>query len=1304
MSQRSLLQYSDSVPVLFTVLATLGLAMLAVLGNVLAMPLAFGVVFIFGSVFTMLAVVLFGPLSAMLVGCAGGLYTWVLWGHPYALLILTLEPLAVGLLYQRRRVNLVLADMAFWLILGAPLVILFYSQFIGLPWSAVLQIALKQPLNGVFNALLAGLLVIGARLLWPRFRLPGSLRMGDLIFHVVLATILLAGSLPLVYTSDQQHAELEKQLQIELTGILDHLALRMEWHASEGRLDLDEAMARERLRPEMGLAVIDSAGEILTRRGQMDSLDDTQGTLVQRPTGLRIWIPEGDAALMKRWKQGRYRLAVPVSAAGLGQVMVEAPAAPLVAALEAGSSVLFGFLGLLLLIGIAVATVLSHWLSRPLRELETLGKRLADTVARGIEPQLPNNPLREYNDLSIRLQSMAQSLAASFAELRAIQTGLEEQVALRTQQLERLSQVARQSTNGVIITDIDGQVQWVNEGFTRISGYPLDEMLGRKPGNLLQGAQTDPDTVVRIRAAVAARQPFNESLVNYTRSGEPYWINIDCNPLTDNHGQVYGFMAIESDITAQKRAEDALQLSNLRLRSLFELSPLGIALNDMASGDFLELNDALIAPTGYTREEFLALSYWDLTPQEYADQEQAQLESLKSIGRYGPYEKEYIRKDGSRYPVLLNGVTVEDPGGTRIWSIIQDISERKQTEQAIRDQAQQNQAIVDNIVDGIITIDVRGIIASANPAALRIFGYSPEDVIGKNVSMLMPEPQSRAHDNYMHNCLVTGVARVVGVNREMEGRRRDGALFPIELAVSEVSCQNQPMFIVMVRDITERKRVERMKSEFVSTVSHELRTPLTSISGSLGLLLGGAMGELPPTMHPLLEIAHKNSQRLSYLINDLLDMEKIVAGKMRFDLQEIALMPLVEQALTANRGYGEARQVRFELTERIAHSIEVRVDTQRLQQVLANFLSNAAKFSPENGLVEVGVRRRSTSARIWVRDHGSGIPTEFRSRIFEKFSQADASDTRQRGGTGLGLAITKELVERMGGAVGFESIPGEGATFWTELPILRREAADTLAAQPSPDQANSGHGSLVLVVEDDADVAQLLSLMLTRAGYCSRIATSGGQALHHLAEADVAAMTLDLQLPDIHGLEVIRQVRQNPRTSKLPIIVVSASVAEEGKLAINGDLSLVEWLPKPLDEQHLVSVLVKSLPNDQVSHPQILHIEDDPDLHHVIKTMMGNRYRFDHAATLADARARLTRTDYDLAILDLTLPDGSGWDLLPLIRSQKSQPQILILSSMEVSQTEAQKVEAVLLKSQITPGKLLNALGGRIKRHQESLS
>lgn len=239
-------------------------------------------------------------------------------------------------------------------------------------------------------------------------------------------------------------------------------------------------------------------------------------------------------------------------------------------------------------------------------------------------------------------------------------------------------------------------------------------------------------------------------------------------------------------------------------------------------------------------------------------------------------------------------------------------------------------------------------------------------------------------------------------------------------------------------DITERKRIEQMKNEFVSAVSHELRTPLTSISGSLGVVVGGMLGELPGNIKNMLSIAHKNALRLTLLINDLLDMEKLLAGKMVFDMRTQLLLPIVEQSLEGNAAYADTFGIRLALQANIG-DVCVHLDTQRLQQVLANFISNAVKFSPPGGQVELQVTREGMQVKIAVVDHGPGISDEFRARIFQKFSQADASDSRQRGGTGLGLAISKAFVERMQGTIGFASEAGKGATFFAVFPVYAGE-------------------------------------------------------------------------------------------------------------------------------------------------------------------------------------------------------------------------------------------------------------------------
>jgi PAS domain S-box-containing protein len=484
-----------------------------------------------------------------------------------------------------------------------------------------------------------------------------------------------------------------------------------------------------------------------------------------------------------------------------------------------------------------------------------------------------------------------------------------------------------------------------------------------------------------------------------------------------------------------------------------------------------------------------------------------------------------------------------------------DITERNHAVRAQHENEARLAAILDNVLDGIITINEQGIVESFNKSAEKIFGYAAAEVIGRNIKMLMPEPYHSEHDGYLHNFTSTGRKKIIGIGRQVVGRRRDGSTFPMDLAVSEMHLGDKRMFSGIVRDITERVRIERMKSEFISTVSHELRTPLTSIRGSLGLIVGGVAGTLPAQANSLIDIAHKNCERLILLVNDILDMEKIEAGKMEFQSAPIELLPLLKQALEGNRSYGEQFGVSFELSGE-SPELKVHVDANRLQQVLANLLSNAAKFSPQGDTVLIVVTADRERVRVAVSDHGSGIPAAFQSQIFQKFAQADASDTRKKGGTGLGLSITRAIVEQMGGRIGFTSEPNVLTTFWVEFPIC-------LGTTPHiADEKREDIKPRVLICEDDQDVASLLSMMLEQSGLDTDIASNAMQAKQLLALHVYAAMTLDLGLPDQSGISLIRELRSNKQTANLPIIVVSAN-ADKGRKELNAEaFSVVDWIVK----------------------------------------------------------------------------------------------------------------------------------------------
>jgi PAS domain S-box-containing protein len=322
---------------------------------------------------------------------------------------------------------------------------------------------------------------------------------------------------------------------------------------------------------------------------------------------------------------------------------------------------------------------------------------------------------------------------------------------------------------------------------------------------------------------------------------------------------------------------------------------------------------------------------------------------------------------------------------------------------------------------------VDGYFKQLNPAWERVLGWTVEELKARPFSEFV-HPDDLGATSAERRRLRLGGGTVDFENRY---RTKDGAYRWLSWRATAVP--EQGLIHAVARDVDEQKRVEQMKNDFVSVVSHELRTPLTSIRGSLGLIAGGVAGPLPEKARTLVEIAAKNCERLVRLINDILDIEKIESGEMGLRFAPVELMPLIEQAVEANRAYAEGLGVELRIAEGV-DGVRVWADADRLLQVMANLLSNAAKFSPRGGVVEVAVSRAAGEARVAVTDHGRGIPSEFQGRVFEKFAQADSSSTREKGGTGLGLSISRAIVERHRGRIGFTSEPGVATIFFFDLP------------------------------------------------------------------------------------------------------------------------------------------------------------------------------------------------------------------------------------------------------------------------------
>jgi PAS domain S-box-containing protein len=538
--------------------------------------------------------------------------------------------------------------------------------------------------------------------------------------------------------------------------------------------------------------------------------------------------------------------------------------------------------------------------------------------------------------------------------------------------------------------------------------------------------------------------------------------------------------------------------------------------------------------------------------------------------------------------------------------------------------AGQLRRIVDAAKDGIVTTDGGGLITSANPAAEALFGYTDGTLFGRPVAVVLPGLQ-----------LGGASAARVTTGTELEGVRQDGSRFPAELSVSTVASDGGRAFVVIVRDVTERRAVERMKDEFVATVSHELRTPLTALRGHVELVLDGDAGPVTDLQRRFLQVATQSADRLGALINDLLDVAKIEAGRVQLRRELVDLGAVVREVAATFRMEATRRGLAFQ--EELAELPRVVGDRDRLIQVFGNLVSNAIKYTPA-GVVGVSARPTYGAVEVVVHDTGVGMTPEEQRQLFTKFFRSRDRRGHDPGGTGLGLVIAKGIVEGHGGTLAVESEPGVGTRFRVALPAVGGPAGEGAE--------HERQAATVLVVDDEVAIRDLLLEYLQLWNYGAVPARDGAEALELARRLKPDLIILDVGMLPMSGLDVLRQLKQDPATRAIPVLLHSVADEPEQLLA----LGAADFLPKPVSGARLRETVLRTL--DQTPVPLFVLDGDDARRDRVRRALEETGLDVNPPRTLAEAMA-IPPAPPPVIVLGPRLADGES---APLLARWSSDP------------------------------------------------
>lgn len=481
---------------------------------------------------------------------------------------------------------------------------------------------------------------------------------------------------------------------------------------------------------------------------------------------------------------------------------------------------------------------------------------------------------------------------------------------------------------------------------------------------------------------------------------------------------------------------DALTEATRKERAVIENSADVICSIDI-DGKFVAVSPASSTMFGFAPDELMGKRFIDLIIPEDVQETIKAVRAIRAEQATMNFENRIKRKDTNTVTVLWSAYWSESERS--MFCVAHDITERKLAEEATKASEKRIRTIIENMLVGLIIISPEGIIESVNPRTEQIFGFTSSQMVGRHLMSLFIEAKlyslnSREDLNsFMENMFHKALNHV----GEFDAMKQTGEDFPIELSLSEFNMADGRFFLANILDVSERREVERLKKEFVSTVSHELRTPLTSIRGSLTLLNVGALGSLPEQAKKAVNIAERNTIRLIGLINDILDIEKLESGKLDMVFQDVDITSVLERSVESVKTFADNNGV---LLEMIPSNVHLNADGDRLVQVIVNLMSNACKFSPQGATVTVRVDEIPNWIEVKVIDRGRGIPEKFKGLLFQRFQQVEASDAKRKGGTGLGLAICKGIIEAHGGTIGVDSEEGKGSVFWFRVPLAQAGA------------------------------------------------------------------------------------------------------------------------------------------------------------------------------------------------------------------------------------------------------------------------